>query len=63
MSSEDRLETLAIQEQVARRVELDLKDEAKQINEEKSLTRVVPSADVISGWIDQAKSLDPKITH
>ncbi|NNF42514.1 MAG: DUF4332 domain-containing protein [Phycisphaerales bacterium] len=40
-----------------------LAEKAKQINEAKSLTRVVPSASVISGWISKAKEMEPKITH
>lgn len=40
-----------------------LAEKAKEINEEKSLTRVVPSESVITGWINEAKGIDPKITH
>ncbi|MCP3903489.1 MAG: DUF4332 domain-containing protein [Planctomycetes bacterium] len=36
---------------------------ATQVNEEKSLTRVVPTVDMISKWVMEAKDLDPKITH
>jgi predicted flap endonuclease-1-like 5' DNA nuclease len=35
----------------------------KDINEKISVTRAVPSAAVVTGWIDQAKSTEPKITH
>lgn len=34
-----------------------------EINAEKKLTRVVPSATVVSGWVKQAKDLNPVITH
>lgn len=32
-------------------------------NEEKKLTRTVPSATTVQKWVDQAKTLDPLITH
>ena len=32
-------------------------------NETKNLTRKVPSSGEVTKWIDQAKSLDPVITH
>ena len=35
----------------------------KTINDEKKLTRVVPSAKVVSGWVEAAKGLDPVIAH
>ncbi len=34
-----------------------------EVNEVKKLTRTVPSEKTVSGWIEQAKSLDPLITH
>jgi predicted flap endonuclease-1-like 5' DNA nuclease len=34
-----------------------------EVNEEKKLTRSVPSEQVVSGWIDQAKELPPTIEH
>ncbi len=34
-----------------------------EVNEQKKLTRMVPSAEQVAGWVDQAKSLDPLITH
>ena len=36
---------------------------AKQMNEQKSLTRTVPSMDMITKWITEAKEMDPMITH
>jgi predicted flap endonuclease-1-like 5' DNA nuclease len=35
----------------------------KEANEKSNLTRVVPSAKVVSGWVDKAKSTEPKITY
>lgn len=35
----------------------------KATNEKKKLTRVTPSEKTVQGWIDQAKTLDPLITH
>ena len=35
----------------------------KEINEQKKLTRAVPSEKTISTWVEQAKKLDPKISH
>ena len=35
----------------------------QEINEEKKLTRTVAGADTIQGWIDQAKEMEPKISH
>ena len=34
-----------------------------ETNESKNLCKSVPSADTIQGWIDQAQSLEPRITH
>lgn len=34
-----------------------------EVNETRKLTRNVPSAKVVTGWVEQAKSLDPLITH
>lgn len=35
----------------------------KEVNAEKKLTRATPSEKQVSGWVDQAKSLPPVITH
>lgn len=40
-----------------------LADAMAEINETKKLTRQVPSESLVSGWIEQAKSLEPLITH
>ncbi|TCK17938.1 uncharacterized protein DUF4332 [Thiogranum longum] len=34
-----------------------------EINETKKLTRTVPSEKTVAGWIEQAKALDPMISH
>ncbi|MHC4947919.1 MAG: DUF4332 domain-containing protein [Planctomycetota bacterium] len=34
-----------------------------EVNDAKSLTRTVPNASTVSGWIEQAKGLDPLISH
>ena len=34
-----------------------------EVNKEKKLTRQVPSEKTVSGWIEQAKSLEALITH
>ena len=34
-----------------------------EVNEAKKLTRTVPSDKIVTGWVDQAKSLNPLITH
>ena len=35
----------------------------KEINDSKKLTRMVPSEATVAKWIEQAKQLDPVITH
>ena len=34
-----------------------------EVNATKKLTRTVPSEKTVTGWVEQAKSLDPLITH
>ncbi len=34
-----------------------------EVNAEKKLTRTVPSADTVTKWIEQAKTMEPAITH
>ena len=34
-----------------------------EINEQKKLVRRPPSVKVVSGWVEQAKSLQPKVSH
>lgn len=40
-----------------------LAEKCKEVNEAKKLTRALPSEKTITGWVDQAKTLDPVITH
>ena len=35
----------------------------KEVNEEKKLTRTVPSESQVEKWVEQAKTLDPNISH
>lgn len=35
----------------------------KEINDEKKLTRAVPSPKEVTRWVDQAKSIEPKLTY
>ncbi|MGQ5701812.1 DUF4332 domain-containing protein [Sandaracinobacteroides sp. A072] len=35
----------------------------KEVNEEKKLTRALPAASQVQKWIDQAKTMEPAITH
>ncbi|MCH9672590.1 MAG: DUF4332 domain-containing protein [Gammaproteobacteria bacterium] len=34
-----------------------------EVNEQKKLTRAVPSQKVVEGWVEQAKTMQPLITH
>ena len=34
-----------------------------EVNETKKLTRAVPVASIITKWVEQAKTIDPTITH
>ena len=34
-----------------------------EVNEQKKLTRTVPSEKTVDDWVEQARSLDPLITH
>ena len=40
-----------------------LAEKMKEVNEHKKLTRAVPAATVVDKWVDQAKTMKPKITH
>lgn len=35
----------------------------KEVNEAKKLTRAVPAASQVQKWVDQAKTMDPAISH
>lgn len=34
-----------------------------EVNEEKHLAKTSPKTDMVQGWIEKAKTMDPKITH
>jgi len=34
-----------------------------EINERKKLTRNVPAAAMVDGWVTEAKGMEPRITH
>ena len=34
-----------------------------EVNEQKKLTRQVPAAKTVADWVEQAKSLDPRLTY
>jgi len=34
-----------------------------ECNEQKNLTDRVPSAETVQGWVDQAKDMDPAVSH
>lgn len=40
-----------------------LAETMKSTNEEKNLTRVVPGADTVAKWIEQAKGMEPAVSH
>ncbi len=40
-----------------------LTEAMNKLNGEKKLTKGQAHVDTVSGWIDQAKAMDPKITH
>lgn len=40
-----------------------LADAMKATNEEKKLTRMVPGADTVAKWIEQAKGMEPGVSH
>ena len=40
-----------------------LAQKCAEVNEEKKLTRRVPNEATVSDWIEQAKQLEPKVTH
>ena len=40
-----------------------LADKMAEVNKEKKLCKKSPSAKVVTGWVDQAKTLDPMVTY
>ncbi len=49
--------------ELAQRNAENLAAKLEEVNTEKSLVRTVPSASVVQGWIDHAKTLDKAVTH
>ena len=49
--------------ELATRNAANLTAKMNEVNAEKKLTRRVPAESVVSGWVGQAKSLPPTITH
>ena len=49
--------------ELATRNAANLATKMAEVNGEKKLTRTVPSEKVVTGWIEQAKSLPATITH
>ncbi len=48
---------------LARRNAANLHTRMAEINAEKKLVRSLATADQVAGWIEQAKALDPMVTH
>ena len=40
-----------------------LAEKMKEINEQKRLCKTSPNASMVSGWVDQAKTLEPMVTY
>ena len=40
-----------------------LAEKMKEVNEQKHLCKTTPNASMLSGWVDQAKTLEPMITY
>lgn len=40
-----------------------LAEKMREINEQKQLARTSPAPSLVEQWVDQAKSLEPKISH
>lgn len=49
--------------ELATRVPANLAAKLQEINDNKSLVRVVPSEKTVAGWIEQAKTLPKIVTH
>lgn len=49
--------------ELATRNAANLSAKMAEVNEQKKLTRRVPSASVVEGWVDEAKTLPAKVTH
>ena len=40
-----------------------LAEKMAEVNEQKKLCKKSPSAKVVTGWVEQAKTLEPMVTH
>lgn len=49
--------------ELAQRNASNLAEKMREVNEAKKLVRSLPSADTVSGWVDQAKQLPRVVTH
>ncbi len=49
--------------ELATRNAANLAAKCAEVNAEKNLTRRVPNEAAVADWIEQAKGLDPKVTH
>ena len=49
--------------ELAQRNASNLAEKMREVNEAKKLVRSLPSADTVSGWVDQAKELPRVVTH
>lgn len=49
--------------ELRRRNAANLSAKMAEVNEEKSLTRRVPSESTVSGWIEEAGELEPAVSH
>lgn len=49
--------------ELATRNAANLATKCAEVNEEKKLTRRVPTEAAMDDWVEQAKALDPKVTH
>ena len=49
--------------ELAQRNAKNLAEKMGEVNEAKKLVRSLPSADTVSGWVDQAKDLPRVVTH
>ena len=45
------------------RVPANLTAKMAEVNEQKKLVRSLPSESKVAGWVEQAKALEPKVTH
>jgi len=49
--------------ELRQRVPANLAAKMKTVNEEKKLTRVTPTEQMVTDWVAQAKTMEPKVSH